>query len=327
MMTLRNHFKLSIHRAWKIILAAFCFHYSAHCLSAAGLPALQLASAAQVTSDGVFLQQIIKSSEPLPAVRLCDAPPLGQTTELSRIQINNLLATVAPDFVTTNWTGADTVAISRRTHTLNEADAVALLTTKLQQDYVKDQGDLELDLTQPWEAPMVPDEPLTVKIMELPTAGVTRTFITRFQLCTATEIVGTWEISLQAHVWRDVWVAHTDLQRGELLADADVVRDRRDILNAHEPLANFSPGDPTLEFADTVNAGNILFARDLKLRTVIHRGQLTDAVLQDGALNITIKVQALEDGAPGQVIRARNPVSQHDVIGTVMDDHTIEISL
>lgn len=327
MITSYNPFKSNFHRAWTIILAAICFYWSAHSLSAAEPPVLQLASAAQVTSDGVFLQQIVKSSQPLPAVRLCDAPQLGATTELSRSQINDLLATAAPDLVTTNWLGAETITISRRTHTLNEADVLALLTTKLQRDYVKDQGDLELDLTQPWEAPTVPDEPLTVKILELPTAGVTRSFIARFQLCTATEVVGTWETSFQAHIWRDVWVAHTDLQRGELLADADIVRDRRDILNAHEPLANFSPGDPTLQIAEEVSAGSILFAHDLKLRTVIHRGQLTDAVLQDGTLNITMKVQALEDGAPGQVIHARNPVSQHDVIGTVVDDHTIEISL
>lgn len=326
MMT-RNHFNSSIFSAGKIILTVVCLCWRVDGLQAADSQALQLMPAAQVTSDGVFLQQIIKSSEPLPAVRLCDAPAISQTLELSPSQINNLLATAAPDFVTTNWTGANAVTLSRRTHTLNQAGVLALLTTTLQQNYVKDKGDLELDLTQPWDAAVVPDEPLTVKILELPTVGVTRSFIARFQLCTATEIVGTWDVTLQAHIWRDVWVAHTDLDRGKLLADADVIRDRRDILATHEPLADFAEGDPTLELADQVSAGNIVFAHDIKLRTVIHRGQLADAVLQEGALNITIKVQALEDGAPGQVIRARNSVSQHDVIGKVVDDHTIEISL
>jgi flagella basal body P-ring formation protein FlgA len=35
----------------------------------------------------------------------------------------------------------------------------------------------------------------------------------------------------------------------------------------------------------------------------------------------------LEDGAPGQIIRARNTSSQHDVVGKVLDEHTIQISL
>ncbi len=92
-------------------------------------------------------------------------------------------------------------------------------------------------------------------------------------------------------------------------------------------LADFSPGDPTLQLADSVPADGILLARDLKLRTVIRRGQVADAILQNGALSITMKVQALEDGAPGQIIRARNTVSLHDLTGKVVDEHTIEISL
>ena len=45
----------------------------------------------------------------------------------------------------------------------------------------------------------------------------------------------------------------------------------------------------------TIEAGNTLLARDLKPRTVIHRGQIADGLLQDGALNIMMKVEVLED--------------------------------
>ena len=311
----------------KIILAGLCLsNWLVHC-PAAESSDLQLMPVAEATGDGVFLRQVAKSDQPLPAVRLCDAPQVGATLSLSRSQINDMLAIAAPNLITTNWTGADSIQISRRMRTLNEAGLVTLLTTSLQQDYVKDRGELELNLTQPWDATVIPDEPLTVKVLELPTEGVTRSFILRFQLCTATDIAGTWDVTLQAHIWRNVWVAHSDLLRGQLLADADVVQDRRDILTAHEPLADFSPGDTTLEVADSVPADHILFARDLKLRAIIHRGQVADAVVQDGVLNVTAKVQALEDGAPGQMIRARNVVSQRDLTGKVLDDHTIEILL
>ncbi|HTR42084.1 MAG TPA: flagellar basal body P-ring formation chaperone FlgA [Pseudomonadales bacterium] len=313
-----------IFRPGSLLALFFVFIGALH---AAEPPALQLEPIAEVTGDGVFLQQLVKSSQPLPSLRLCDAPQIGATANLSRAQINDLLTMAAPDLATTNWTGANQIRILRRTHTLNEADLVTLLTTTLQQDYVKDEGQLDLNLTQPWNAPVVPDEPLMVKILEVPTAGVTRSFIARFQLCTATEIVGIWDVTLQAHIWREVWVAHSDLPRGELLADADVTRDRRDVLATREMLADFSPGDTTLEIANSVPANGILLARDLKLRTVIHRGQVADAIVEDGALNITMKVQALEDGAPGQTIRARNTVSLHDLTGKVIDEHTIQISL
>lgn len=314
--------------AWKVVFVLFCLNSGfMNCLQAVQPPSLELAPVTEVTGDGVFLQQIAASSQPLPPVRLCDAPAVGTTLELSRAQINNLLAAAAPTWITTNWTGADAVRVLRRSRTLNEADVLALLTTTLQKNYVKDQGKLELNFTEPWNAPVVPDEPLTVNILEAPSAGVAPLFIIRFQLSTTTETVGTWEATLRAHIWRDVWVAHTDLPRGELVADADLMREPRDVLLIHEPLADFSPGDATLELAESIPANHILLGRDLKLRTVIHRGQVADAVLQEGALNITIKVEALEDGALGQVIHARNSTSQRDLIGKVLDEHTIAVSL
>jgi flagella basal body P-ring formation protein FlgA len=40
-----------------------------------------------------------------------------------------------------------------------------------------------------------------------------------------------------------------------------------------------------------------------------------------------MKVEAMQDGAPGEVIHARNTTSQHDLTGKVVDDHTIVITL
>ncbi len=318
--------KISQLRIWALVLF-FASSVFINRLQAAETFALKLAPVAEVTGNGVFLQQVVTSDQTLPALRLCDAPQVGKTLDLARDQINDLLTAKAPGFATTNWIGANSIHILRRNRTLNEADAIALLTTTLQQNYVKDRGELELSFTQPWDAPVLPDEPLTVKILEIPTAGVTPSFIARFQLCTATETVGTWEVTLRAHIWRDAWVAHNDLQRGELIADADLTRDRRDVLGLHESLADFSTGDSTLELADSVPANNMLLAHDVKLRNVIHRGQIADAVLEKGALNITMKVEAMQDGAPGEIIHARNTASQRDLTGKVVDDHTIIITL
>ena len=208
-----------------------------------------------------------------------------------------------------------------------ESDVLALLTATLQRDFVKDRGDLELSFKQTWPAPRLPDEPLTVKILELPTVGVTPSFIVRFQLCTARESLGTWQTTMQAHVWRDVWGARTNLRRGEPVNGADIVHERFDVLNVREALAEFSASDPNLELAEPVASGVPLLARVIKPRAVIHRGQVANALVQDGALSITAKVEALEDGAAGETIRARNPVSRRNLSGKVLDGQTILISL
>lgn len=282
---------------------------------------------AQVDGEGVFLQQIVQSDRPLPAVRLCDSPLFGKTAELTRAQVSDLLAAAAPDFAATNLAGAEVIRISRRTRTLDETQMLNLLAETLQRDYVKDQGELELKFQQPWSAIVLPDEALTLNVVELPTAGVTPTFIVRFTLGTAHETLGTWQASLQSHVWREVWVAHSALQRGEPAAGADLARERRDVLNLRDPLADFSAGDSSLQIAEFVPANGILLARALKPRAVIHRGQTADAMVEDGALSITMKVEALEDGAPGQTIRLRNPASLRNLSGKVLNEQTILISL
>jgi len=299
----------------------------AFCLPAIEPSSLQLRPAAQVDSTGIFLEQIVASATTLPALRLCDAPEFGKATVLDRARVEELLRRAGADIAVTNWTGAEAVQVSRLSRAFTESAMLELLTTVLRRDYVKDRGELELRLTRPWKEVALPAEPLTLKILELPTAGVTPMFITRFELCTAREGLGVWQVSVQAHVWREVWVARSPLRRGEALGDADVARERYDMLVVREAVADFTAGDTTLELAESVPAGAPLRARSLRLRPVVHRGQTVLALLQDGALSITMKVVLLQDGAPGQVVLARNPVSRRDLVGKVLDEQTILIAL
>jgi flagella basal body P-ring formation protein FlgA len=214
-----------------------------------------------------------------------------------------------------------------RQRALAETDLLQLLTTTLQTEYVKDRGDLELRLSQPWKTRTVPDELLTVKVLEMPALGVTPSFILRFELRTGQESLGTWQVPVLAHVWREVWVSHSVVQRGELVANADLTRERRDVLTFHEPMAEFSAGDTTLQLTESLPAGAPVLARFVKLRPVVHRGQTADALMQDGTLSISMKVEVLEDGVPGQIIRIRNTQSRRDIRGKVLDEQTVLVSL
>jgi flagella basal body P-ring formation protein FlgA len=132
---------------------------------------------------------------------------------------------------------------------------------------------------------------------------------------------------VQAQIWREVWVAHSMLKRGDALPDADIARERRDMLTIHEPLAEFSSPDPTLEIAEPVGIGSPLFARSVKPMAVVHRGQTVTALIEDGSLSVEMKVEVLEDGSPGQIVRARNEQSLRDIRGKVLNEQTILVSL
>ena len=65
----------------------------------------------------------------------------------------------------------------------------------------------------------------------------------------------------------------------------------------------------------------------MRLRPVVARGQTADAVVRDGAMLISLKVEVLEEGAPGQMVRVRNPQSRRELRGKVQDEKTIAITL
>jgi len=295
-------------------------------LRAGDTPALQLLATAPVNGDGVFLPQLFSSTQPLPVVRLGDAPAFGKTLFLSRAQIVDLLAANAPG-VGTNFSGPDAIKISRRARTLGESDLLGLLTAALQREYIKDKGQLELRLAQPWTPLVLPDEPLALEVTDLPTAGVVSGFIVRFTLRAGRETLGNWSANLKASVWREVWVAGSQLKRGDLVAPELFNRERRDILSLHEPLADLAAGEDALEIGEAVPAGQPLLARMVKPRTVVHRGQRADALVQEGALSIRTQVEILEDGAAGQTIRALNSVTHRTLTGTVLNNKTILIPL
>jgi flagella basal body P-ring formation protein FlgA len=260
------------------------------------------------------------------------------------------LLVVSPAFATEpSATSPQTTAAPAATNTaLDEAAVTKLLTAALQEQFTG--GELTLRFTRPWISLPVhslqstvssPESdgglrtvdcgllgPFTLKILEMPNSGVTTAFIVRFEITTASGAsLGPWQMPVQAHLWRDIPVAHSMLKPGQAVADADIALERRDVLALREPLAEFADGDTTLEIAGTVPAGTPLFARAVKLRAIVHRGEMTNARLEEGALSVTMKAQALEDGTPGQTIRLRNLQSARDFSGKVLDAKTVLVSL
>lgn len=277
------------------------------------------------TSQGIFLTDVVtnRSEQVLPRILLAPAPPVGRPMFYSRAQISALLAKAAPEIACTNWGGAERTRISRATRVVNETILKELLTEVLQKDLVKERGELELRFTRPWSALVAPDDPISIKITEMPSSGISPNFICRFDLLAGEEKVGTFQQALTAKVWKEIFVARSNLTRGTALRDADVGLERRDILNNRDYLTTVPLDDPYVEFRENVAAGNQITARALRLRAVIKRGRMIDAVAQDEAMTLSVRAEALEDGVPGQMVRLRNVRSKKEFKGKVKDEQTV----
>ncbi len=296
----------------------------------AGSPALTLLPTAQVDSSGIFLHQITSSSLSVPipqTIRLAGAPAFGQAASLSRDQVGELLRSLAPDFASTIWSGATQVRITRRARPLAESELRDLLTATLQKESVKDRGELELRFMRSWTPVSVPDEMLLLKIVDLPANGVGPNFIAKFELVVGQDRLGPWQAVLQARVMKDILVARSPVRRGQSLSEVEFTVERRDVLSLREPLDESALKNRSLEMVEAVPAGQPLLARSVRLRPVVLRGQMVDGLVREGTLNISLKVEALADGLPGQIVRVRNPKTKREFYAKVQDEQIVVINL
>jgi flagella basal body P-ring formation protein FlgA len=289
-----------------------------------------LVESAEVDGEGIFLDQIVTATplSPLPHLRLAPAPAVGQVTLLTRTQVVAWIQTQAPAVTTTRWTGPEQAKVTRRTRSLDETELKELLQTTLQQNHVKDRGELEIRLTRPWTSIAVADEPLTLKVVDLPASGVGANFIVRFELWAGQERLGNWQVAATAKVWREIFVAESPLKRGQLLRTAPILRERRDVL-ALRDVAVVGVGEQAgeLELRENVGAGQPIYARSLRVRPVVFRGSIVDGMMFEGGMTITLKVEVLEDGLPGHVVRVRNPRTRREMLGKVKNEQTILIPM
>jgi flagella basal body P-ring formation protein FlgA len=296
----------------------------------AAAPEFLLGTNVTVTGEGVFLAQVIfpadASGSPLPHVRLADAPAFGQALVLGRAQVAALAKDVLPGLAD-RVGGPERVRLTRRARLLGQAEVHEQLTAVLQRERARDRGELELRLGRAWAPVSVPDEPFTLKVLDLPGSGLTASFIVRFELVTAAERLGPWQLPVTAKIWRDVTVARSPLRREQPLAEADVARERRDVLLLRDAPLELADAGLAYEVAESVPAGAPLTTRSVRLRPVVRRGQLVEAQLQDSALTISMKVEVLDPGVPGQVVRVRNPHTRREFKGKVKDEQTILVFL
>ncbi len=283
----------------------------------------------EVDSTGVHLDQVLSLNPPqtIPHIRLAEAPAFGQTASLSRTQLVEVLRVHLPEATLPAAGTPAQVIVARKSRRLDEEELRSMLTATLQERCVKDRGELQLRLSRPWTGSAVPDEPLEIRIIDVPAAGLNSSFVVRFEIWSGRERVGQHQLALQAQIWAEVPVARSTAARGLLLRDADVTTERRDLLAMREPLRAELLMDGSLELVETIRPGQPVLARSVRVRPVIRRGGVVEGVLQDGMLSISLKVEVLEDGLPGQTVRLRNPKTKREMLGKVQNEQTVLLVL
>jgi flagella basal body P-ring formation protein FlgA len=181
-------------------------------------------------------------------------------------------------------------------------------------------GDLALEMARPWGAISLPAADAAVTILDYPRDGLTSVMNVRCRVTSGNQVLGEWQITLRAWLWQEVWVAAARLDRGQELDESMVNAGKADALQKRVALLTTDLKPSAYELAQSVNAEAPLSKRDVVEKPVIRKNQIVDVTAKRGALSISMKAQALENGAAKALIRMRNLDSKREFNAQVIDE-------
>lgn len=188
------------------------------------------------------------------------------------------------------------------------------------------EGELHLSFAQPWkEVEIRSDKDWSVKLVEMPNGYLAPSMEVVFQLEAAGQSVGTWKETLNAKLYRPVWMTQRRLDRGERLDSGVCALKNIDVLSQNLP---YVPADADLsiyEMAQTLGQERPLTEQDIKLRPLVHKGDFVNVVVNQGALNISMKAIALNTGGAGEMVGVRNKDSRKDFQAQVIGPNTVQV--
>lgn len=164
-----------------------------------------------------------------------------------------------------------------------------------------------------------------IELVDAPSRLNAGTMLLRFRLRAADGSSSLHVLSFRAEVLADVWFTQRRAVAGELLADIDLSTREVDLLR--EPKA--VPADPSIvdryEIARAVAETRPVTWNDITPRALVRKGQMVEVVAMQGNLRITMKGQAVRNGALGETVTIRNLESKRDFSAEVIDENKVRV--
>ena len=207
------------------------------------------------------------------------------------------------------------------------AKLVPLIAETLSKSFELDQGQLILEPARALAPVSVPADTasISIQLITQPYTQPTSFMKTHYKVLADGKPVASHTSYFKAQLMQNVWIARKVAQRGKTLGEIKLLKKKTDTINLRGGVWTGNP-DKTQQLVTTVSAGAVILERHLRNTPVIFRNQTVEAVLEHKALEIRLRVLALEDGAPGDVIRLRNTRSSKEIRGKVVNSREVKVT-
>jgi len=227
-------------------------------------------------------------------------------------------------FLASSKTLADTVA-EQASVVVTDEWLTHEIAERLRDNYHDLDGDMVVSLARRNPNIELPEGELSLELSSLPSGGLRSRVLLHYNLTLNNKIVHSDTVPVIVKVLREVFVANRKLARKKPIQLEDLKLATIDVLNSRDKPISPSADLSGYEMNHTILEGTVLSERYLRLTPSIYRGDIVTGWIKRGLLEINLKLEALEEGAPGQLIRLKNPNTRKTLRGIVRDAQSIII--
>jgi len=224
-------------------------------------------------------------------------------------------------------TTATTLPGATASRDLTGNELLPLVTKALQDTFELHDGELVLEPTRPLPTVQVPDKAFVQVQITVPPTVLAGFMRAQYTLLLDGEKAGAWTGFFRAHYFKEAWLTGQIASRHKTLDQVKLIRKKIDVINYRTGTWEGKP-DHTLQLTQGLGAGMVLQPRHVRRTPVVLRNQTVTGILRLKALRIELRdLLALEEGAPGDIIRLRNTKSFKVIRGRVIDSRIVQLGL
>ena len=205
---------------------------------------------------------------------------------------------------------------------LSQEAVTSALGTNISEHYSLE-GDMHVELLRAWTAPDRVAHKWQFEVSDLPMLP-SSSMLLHLKVLADGAVASEGPITVRVELLRDVWVVRQPLTTGTGFDRTALDIRRVDGLRERDAVPA-SVGDNSYIFTRAVQTGHYLTWHDIGRRPLVRKGDLVDVTASEGALSISMKALAMQNGAQGEAVTVRNLESHKDFTAIVVDENHVQI--
>ena len=264
------------------------------------------------------------AAEALGMLVLGPAPGAGESRTLEGAAVLAALRR-APNFEALTYTIPALVRVRRATQDVSEAAVRGIVERFLAEALGQGAGEAVLRTVEVAGPIRLPAGPYRARVIPPPGTPLFRRVRLQLEFTVDDRPVRTVWATADVGLFGPVVLARRPVARGEMLTEADLAVERRDLSDLPREVVSDLDG-AVGRVARTPLVPYVPLRRDqLGEPAAVHRGDVVLLVAERGGLRITAPGEVREDAGLGQQVRVVNRTSRRDLVGRVLDPSTVAV--